>query len=115
MEKGVYKNTSRASPASPAPDKCIKALLRRRKSVYKYLSGAEKVFSNTSKASPARRGVFKYFSGAGEILLIRNLSGAVEACEVFKNTFPAPDKYLYTLFRRWRRAYIPLFGAGEAG
>ena len=41
--------------------------------------------------------------------------GAGEAWEVFKNTFPALEKYLYKLFRRRRSAYIHLFGAGEAG
>jgi len=34
---------------------------------------------------------------------------------VFKNTFPAPEKYLYTLSRRWRSVYMHLSGAGEAG
>jgi len=34
--------------------------------------------------------------------------------EVFKNTFPVPEKYLYTLFRRRRSAYTHLSGAGEA-
>ena len=31
------------------------------------------------------------------------------------NTCNTPEKYLYTLFRRRRSAYIHLFGAGEAG
>src|SRR6218665_2232714 len=41
---------------------------------------------------------------------------ATVAWEVFENTFPAPEKYmyLYTLFRRRRSAYIHLSGAGEA-
>ena len=43
-----------------------------------------------------------------------NTSTALEAWKVFKNTFPAPDKYLYTLFRR-RSAYTHLSGAEEAG
>src|SRR6218665_1571599 len=63
----VYINTS---PASPAPDKCIYALLRHRKSVHKYFPG---------------------FSGAGEVYL---------------NTSPAPEKYLYIytyLIPLWRR------------
>ena len=34
--------------------------------------------------------------------------------EVFKNTFPVPEKYLYTLFRRRRSSYIHSSGAGEA-
>jgi len=29
--------------------------------------------------------------------------------KVFKNTFPAPEKYLYTLFRRRRSAYIHIY------
>jgi len=44
-----------------------------------------------------------------------HFSGAGEAWEVFENTFPAPGKYLYILFRRQRSAYIHLSGAGEAG
>src|SRR6218665_2976365 len=36
---------------------------------------------------------------------------AGEAWEVFKNIFPASEKYLYTLFRRRRSAYIHLSGA----
>ena len=93
FELPVYINTSPASPASPERDKCVQALLWR------------------------RRSVFKYFSGAGEVLLIWCFSGAEEAWELFKNTFPAPEKYLYTLFRRWRSAYIGLHlsGAREAG
>jgi len=84
--------------------------------VYKYFSGAGKVFLNTSQASPRRINVFKYFSGAFYIyILIWYLSGAGEAWEVFKNTFPAPEKYLYTLFRRQRSDYIHLSGVGEAG
>ena len=31
------------------------------------------------------------------------------------HTFPVPEKYLYTFFRRRRSAYIHLSGAGEAG
>ena len=80
--------------ASPAPEWCFQRLprlLRR------------------------RRNVFKYFSGAGEVLLISFLSGAGEAWEVFKNTFPPPEKCLYTLIWHRRSAYIHLFGAGEAG
>ena len=48
----------------------IRALLRRRKSVYTYFSGAGKVILNISQAS-----------GAGEVYL---------------NTSPAPKKYFYT-------------------
>jgi len=44
----VYINASPASPASPAPNKCMYALLRRRKSVQRYFSGAGKLFLNTS-------------------------------------------------------------------
>src|SRR6218665_2211989 len=40
---------------------------------------------------------------------------AGEAWEVFENIFPTSEKYLYTLFRRRRSAYIHLSGAGEAG
>src|SRR6218665_1614555 len=65
--------------------------LRRQKSVYKHFSGVGKVFLNTSQAS-----------------------SAPERYEI-SNTSPAPEKYLYTLFRRRRSAYIHLFGAGEAG
>src|SRR6218665_3970556 len=36
-----------------------------------------------------------------------------EAWEVFETTFPAPEKYLYTHFRRRRSAYMHLSGAGE--
>src|SRR6218665_3828759 len=43
------------------------------------------------------------------------LQGRRSLGRVFKNTFPAPEKCLYTLFRRRRSAYIHLSGAGEAG
>src|SRR6218665_394136 len=85
-------NTSPASQASPAPDKCV----------FKYFpgfSGAGEVYLNTSPA------LSKY-------ILICSLSGAGEAWEVFKNTFPAPEKYLYTLFRR-RRSLIYTYLAPE--
>ena len=49
-----------------------------------------------------RRGVFKYFFGAGEVLLIWYLSGAGEAW-----------KYLKTPFRRRRSIYTDFSGAGE--
>jgi len=100
---------SPASPDSPTPNKCIKALLRRRKSVYKYFSGAGKVFSNTSQASPAPEGyqisiyieillrrrrslesIYTHFSGAGEVLIYTNL--APERPEKPEK----PEKYLYT-------------------
>src|SRR6218665_2933408 len=96
----VYTNSSpasSASPASPAPDKCKSALLRRRKIVYKYFSGAGKVFLDTSQASPVPE---KYF-------YIQYI--------YLSDTFPAPEKYLYTNFRRRRSAYIHLSGAGKAG
>jgi len=60
---------------SPAPDT--------------YFYGAGKVCINTS---PRRKGVFKYFpgfSGAGKYIL-------------YRNTSPAPEKYLNTLIRRRR-------------
>ena len=111
----VHINTSLASPP-----------LRCQISVYKHFSGAGKMCINTSPAPERcfqilprlfrrRISVFKYFSGAGEVLLIWYLSDSGEAWEVFKNTFLAPEKYLYTLFRRRKSAYIHLFGAGEAG
>jgi len=44
-----------------------------------------------------------------------HFSGAENAWKIFENTFPAPEKYLYTLFLSQRSAYIHLSGAGEAG
>jgi len=78
--------------------------------VHKYFSGAVKMFSNTSQASPAPK---RYQISIGlyiEILLRRRRS--------IKYTSPAPNepgKYLKTPFRRRRSAYIHLSGAGEAG
>src|SRR6218665_1252872 len=82
--------------------------------VYKYFSGAGKVCIN--------KGVFKYlpgFSGAGEVYL--NTSPAPEkyfyiytyliplrrrrSLGSILKTFSAPDKYLYTLFRRRKCLY----------
>jgi len=101
--KFVYESYHNNSPAFPVPDKRILALLRRRKSVYKYFYGAGKVFLNTSQASPApeRYQTSIYVSGAAE---------------VFKYTSPAPQKpgkYLKTLFRRRRSIYSNFSGAGE--
>jgi len=61
--------------------------------------------------------VYKYFSGAGNVFLnTSQASPAPERCHIHVSyTSPAPDKYLYALFRRRRSAYIHLFGAGEAG
>src|SRR6218665_1963795 len=108
----VYINTSPASPASPASLRQI--------SVYKHFSGAGKVYINTSPAPERcfqilprllrrRRRVFKFFSGSGEVLLLRSLPVPGESWEVFKNTFPVPEKYLYTLFR----CRTHFSGAGE--
>ena len=44
-----------------------------------------------------------------------HFSGVGEASDVFENIFSEPEKYLYTFFRRRRRTYIDLSGAGEAG
>ena len=60
--KEVYINTS------PAPEKCVKILLRRRNDVYKYFLG---------------------FPGAG--------AGEMFSYIYLSNTSPAPDKYFYTL------------------
>ena len=115
----MYINTSPASPVlgkcslfkqffgagkmcintSPAPERCLQIhvlprLLRRRRSVFKYFSGAGEMFLYiyTYLIIPIRRrkslgSIKKHLSGAGE---------------VFKHTFPAPEKYLYTLIWRWR-------------
>ena len=80
LSGAVYINTSPASPASPAPDMCIWALLRRRKSVYKYFSGAENAFLNTSQASPAP-----------------------ERYQI-SNTSSVPEKYLNNTLLRRRRS-----------
>ena len=129
-ERPVYINTSPASSASPvssAPDKCmyrhfsgagkvylntspvpercfqiLPRLLRRRRSVFKYLSGAGEVFiyiylSDTSPAPEKlgkylktpfqrRRSIYTQFSGAGEVLIYTYL--APERPE-------KPEKYLY--------------------
>ena len=72
--------------------------------MYKYFSGAGKVFLNISQASPAPERYHeykKYFSSPGEL---------------FKYTSPAPEKpgkYLKTLFRRRRSIYTHFFGAVE--
>src|SRR6218665_1120944 len=68
-------------------------LLRSRRSVFKYFSGAFYIYTYLI---PLRRrrslgSILKHFSGAGE---------------VFIHTFPVP---------RLRSAYLHLFGAGEAG
>src|SRR6218665_558493 len=104
-------------PASPAPDKYMQALFRRRKCVYKYFSFAGKVFLNTSQASPAQVSdklyIYKYFSGAGE--LFKYTSPAPEKPgKYLKTPLPAPEKYLYTLFRAGALRICTLFGAGEA-
>src|SRR6218665_4193590 len=96
--KEVYINTS------PAPEKCVKILFRRRNRVYKYflgLSGAGEVFIYThlSDTSPApekpgrslglyipfrrRRSIFTHFSGAGEVFIYTSVAPE------------KPDKYLY--------------------
>ena len=55
-----------------------------------------------------------HFCGAREIF--KCTSPAPEKPgKYLKTPFPAPEKYLYTLFRRRRIAYIHLSGAGEAG
>ena len=59
--------------------------------------------------------MYLHTSPAPEEHYLYDTSPVPETWEVFKNTFPAPEKYLYTLFRRRRSAYIHLFGAGEAG
>src|SRR6218665_2303312 len=67
--------TSPASPASPAPDKYIHALLRRRKSVFKYIPG----FFGGGEVSYKYIiiGKYMYFSGTRQ---------------VFKYTSPEPEK-----------------------
>jgi len=81
----------------------------------------EKYLNTLLQRQKSLGSIYTHFSGAGEVFLyirltlIWYLSGAGEAWEVFENTFPAPGKYLYTLFRCWRSAYIHLSGAGEAG
>src|SRR6218665_3714466 len=74
--------------------------------VYKYFSGAGKMFLNTSQASPAleRHQISIYIEILPRRLKSNNihLSGTKEAWKIFKNAFPAPEKYLYTLFRRRR-------------
>src|SRR6218665_2395271 len=83
--------------------------------VYKYFSGAGKVFLNTSQASSApERYQISNTSPAPEKYL-NALLRAGKAWEVFENTFPAPEKCLYTLLRRRRSTYMHLFGAGEVG
>jgi len=93
----VYINTS------PAPKKCAKILfrlLRRRRNVSKYLSGAGEVFlyiylSDTFPAPEKpgkylktpfrrRRSIYTHFSGAGEVLIYTYLVPE------------KPVKYLYT-------------------
>ena len=73
--------------------------------MYKYLSGAAKVFLNTSQASPALERyqitIYIYIESAGEI---------------FKYTSLAPEKpgkYLKATFRRRRSIYTHFFGTGE--
>ena len=71
--------------------------------MYKYFSGAGKVFLNTSQASPApeRLQISIYLESAGE---------------VFKYTSPAPEKpgkYLKTPFRRRGSIYKHFSGAGQ--
>src|SRR6218665_3718953 len=58
-------------------------------------------------------GVYKYFSGAGEVSDKLYISGAGE---IFKYTSPAPEKpgkYLKTPFRRRRSIYTHFSGIGE--
>ena len=83
--------------------------------VYKYFSGAGKVFLNTSQTSSAPERYQISNAPPAPEKYVNTLLRAGEAWEVFENTFPAPEKYLYTLFRRQRSAYTPLSGAGEAG
>ena len=74
--------------------------------MYKYFSGPGMVFSNTSQASSARRSVFKYYSGAGEVFLYIYLFDT--------STAPGkPEKYLKTLFRRRRSINTHFSSAGE--
>src|SRR6218665_1292729 len=93
----VCKNTS------PVPERCMQILprlLRRRRSVSKYFSGAGEVFLYIylSDPSPApekpvkylytpfrrRRSIYKHFTGAAEVLIY---------------TYLAPKKYLYAPVR----------------
>ena len=75
----------------------------------------EKCFLNTFQASPApeRYQISIYIERAGEVFKYTSPSPKKPG-KYLKNTFPASEKYLYTLFRRRRSAYIHLSGAGKA-
>src|SRR6218665_2858555 len=80
------------------------------------------VYINTSSASPARRNVSKYLSGAGEVFIYiytyliplrhRRSLGSIYihlsgTGEVFLHTSPGPKKCLYT------KCFIHFSGVGE--
>src|SRR6218665_4137811 len=83
---------------SPAPERCFQILprlIRRRRSVFEYFSGAGEVFVYIylSDTSPAPEKPGKYFK------IPLNTSLASE--KYLYTLFPAPEKCLYALI--WRR------------
>ena len=82
-------------------------LLRCQISVYKHFSGAGKVFSNTSEASPAPERYFYIYTYLIRLRRRRSLESIYihlsGAEEVFIHTSPAPEKCLYTGTLIWRR------------
>src|SRR6218665_3971126 len=99
--KQVYIHTS------PAPGKCLKILLRRRKGECKYFlgfSGAREVYLYTS---PVPERYFYIYTYLIHLRRRRSLESIYihlsPAEEVFIHTSPAPEKCLYTGTLIWRR------------
>ena len=77
----MYINTSAvsaASPASPAPEKCIYILIRRQRSVFKKL-----LWQSSAPEKPERYLIYIHFSGAeeGNSSIYIHFSGAGDAGE----------------------------------
>ena|SRR6218665_862319 len=76
-----------------------------------------KVLKNGLNFTLLKVKVFPFFSTSLKVKVLKILLKYSNALLLLRycTTLPAPEKYLYTLFRRRRSAYIHLFGAGEAG